>query len=146
VIRKVLVATALAALLALTACGDDGETAAPGEESPAAVETPAAADEEAAITRYCDAVAEAERRGEELFSGVDEGDEEALMEAERAMLEHVQTSFPRGDELPVEIREDFEAFVAGYEQRVEEGREPTKEQQAAEERLLEWEGERCQSQ
>lgn len=113
--------------LGLAACGDDS------------------GDEADAVDRYCAAVAAAEQRGEELFSGVDESDEDALVAAERAMLEFVRDNFPDGADLPEEIRTDFGVFMTGLEGQADVGFEPTAEQQAAEERLLAWEAEHCPS-
>jgi hypothetical protein len=121
----VIAATVIAAGVA--ACGDDDT-------------------DEAAIDRYCDAVAAAEQRGEELFADIDEDDEDARLAAERAMLEFVRSTFPAGDELPDEIQDDFEAFLAGMEGNVEPDSDPTEQQQAAEQRLLDWEQEHCSSQ
>jgi len=134
-------------LLLLGACGGSSETSpsAGGTTAPATDATAEGQTEEAAIERYCDAVEAANQKGEEIFSEVDQEDEKALMEAEREVLEFVQTTFPRGDELPEEIEDDFENFLAGFEYRVETGApEAKKHHQAAEERLLEWEEDHCQ--
>lgn len=122
----VLAVVVIAALV--SACGDDDVD----------TDTDAAA-------RYCDATAAAEQRGNELFADIDDSDETARLAAERAMVEFVRSTFPTGDELPAEIRADFEAFVAGMERNTEPGNEPTEPQQAAERRVLAWEEEHCQS-
>jgi hypothetical protein len=120
----------VAGLLALAGCGEDSDDG-----------------EEAAIARYCESVAAAELQGEQLFSDVDESDTAALADAERAMLAFVHDTFPEADELPSEIRDDFGAFLAGFERRVAEGAaEATADEQAAEERILAWEEEHCGSQ
>lgn len=133
-------------LLVFGACGGSSET------DPSAVdETPTEATaegetDEVAIQRYCKAVDGANQRGEEVFAEVDQDDEKALQEAEREMLEFLEATFPRGNELPEEIEEDFETFLAGFEYRVETGAPEAKEHhQAAERRLLEWEEEHCQN-
>lgn len=120
------------------ACGGDDAPAEgqPTAESESRDTATNGESEAAAIERYCDAVAVTDKRGEELFRDVEEGNEAALEKAERAMLEHVRTTFPRGEELPDAIEDDFEGFLAGFERRVEGGLEPTKQQQAAEKRLL----------
>ncbi len=139
-LRKVLVMMGLVVLGIFSgACGDNGGGPA-GLQRPT---TDATQSEQAVAERYCDAVAATEKKGEELFSDIDQDDQKAAAEAERELLEFIQTTFPRGEELPDEIEEDFEAFLAGYELRVEEGIEPTKEQVAAEKRVLKWEEENC---
>lgn len=100
---------------------------------------------DSAAERYCDATAAAEQRGNELFADIDENDETARLAAERAMVDFVRSTFPKGDALPAEIRTDFEAFVAGMERNTEAGKEPTASQQAAERRVLAWEEKHCQS-
>lgn len=138
--KAVLVLT----VLALGACGGSRETSSP-TDPPATDATTEAQTEEAAIERYCDAVEAANKQGEKFFADVDQENEKALLEAEREILEFIQATFPRGEELPEEIEDDFETFLAGFEYRVETGApEAKKHHQAAERRLLEWEEEHCQ--
>ena len=116
----VLVLTAAAAV---SGCGDDGD--------------------DSAAAAYCEGVARAEAKGEEIFATVDEDDPAAIREAEAEMVAYVEAEgFMEEDRLPDEIRDDATAFFAGMKARAEGG-EATAEQQAAEERLLAWEDEHC---
>ncbi len=146
-LRKFLVMMMVLVVIgAVGACGGDSGGGSPsGAQRPTMDPAEGAESEEVAIERYCDAVAAANKEGEKVFADVDQEDEEALQAAEREILEFIQATFPRGDELPDEIEDDFETFLAGFEYRVETGSpEAKKPHQAAEKRLLEWEEEHCQ--
>ena len=110
----------------LAGCGDDDD-----------------AGEDGAIAAYCDGVAAAEARGAEVFADIDESDGEALAAAEAEVLAFVRDQALAPEDLPEEIRADAQAFLAGFEARVEDGVEPTAEQEAAEQRLLAWEEDHC---
>lgn len=125
----------LVSLAGLAACGDDEPQNAGNN----------AGDQQAAIARYCAGIAAAEKYGEEVFEGVDQDDEEALLAAERKMLDYLRPQFDRPQDLPNEIRADAVAFQEGFVTRIESGlkTQPTAEQLAAEDRVLAWEEKNC---
>lgn len=126
---------ALTITFLLGACGDDN-----GGEGDQATGQAAGGD----VRRYCTLVQELDEAGEQIFADVAQDDPEALMAAERRLVEENQDTLEQLEEAaPAEIADDVATYLQGFRARAQGEPYDEAAASAAEERILEFEEGAC---
>lgn len=132
-ISAALAAVAVAGLIPLTGCSDD--TTAAGNTSPGSDP----------VSMYCARLADTEAFAGELIAELGNNpDDELVLDAERQVLGYIKASHVEVADLPDAIAADAVTFLNAFERRLGPGNpQPTPDESAAEQRLLDWEAENC---